>query len=1096
MMHADEQVAEKIDLSKLSGTEYQKVVFESLVRKLFPEHRALVIEDYAQGAVDYIVREPAGAGMLGTEQFHYFECKNYSRQLELDNVAKIMIVAVADQPSTVHVVSRTGLQPQIKKYAARIFNVDGNTSPIFRGITFRHWITEEIGDFTKTDMGAGEEKPQRPNLGVSWWVSECSAFAETEITSSGSPRGEVSLRHGSLIVLTLELGGFLASGVELQGLPHGCWSQIAAEGGAPACARRSYLIDTARFEIDRPYEVVVRMVRGVADARIPIGYFRVHSADTYLPELRTAEIAHLVKEIGPSGQLRLVLVDGEAGVGKTHLIERVAEELRAKAGFDVMRLTVSEENCDGLMGALLHGCLTPPVGRGAFQELGEALQKILIHQAGGETRETDISLLARVATAMGPRVIVLRDCQHLSASVVSQIWTLIMALDDASWGGVRLVLEYRQPDARANAALQSLIRNARLKIRKVMLEKHVPPLDQGQFTGLARRLFTDVTDDLILRLRQRTGGLPLFIDSYLRRLSHLGLIVRQDGPAPFSISQPAQVLADALPMDGQLIIEERIRSWLRDSFGDDAETWAVAIGVLAMADDARSQALMRRALGLTEQEVTTIQRRLEAGEIGYGRPEGQILFRHDLLRTAAIGLAAEFTSFTARAGAVARDLLGIDEATGDAVLVHSLRSRIFSQLADSVALESELRMGAIIAAEAGDYGRLISFLTQLLNLLRDRAELGERFDLMDKLAWATWVSDSLLSARDRYMQLAEAAETCMDGDFSAADAVATDAYRRAIGIDLELMEPMVFLRNTIKVLGRRQNHVSFNSILNRLVLFCARFGYPQAGYDFARLSFDYIKDGYRENEGSVLFSELAGLYAASAPETALQMLERALDMAMDDCERCNSALGMMVTQCLHLGRDLDLDAFGRLWATCSANRYNETLARASLLRGSLLLRSGQLDQAAYWIARTSTMARLYHMKGFHLAVLSDQVVLALLQGDGNVAQARFTELRAEFDRADNQLDTLPPLVAQAYEASLRAASTLHRQPSGLPRPEAPPAFCDPIGEMRGNIHALAQMLPDGEQAERDKGAPASPRHPVNPRRQVLVNGMPLVLGAY
>jgi hypothetical protein len=64
------------------------------------------------------------------------------------------------------------------------------------------------------------------------------------------------------------------------------------------------------------------------------------------------------------------------------------------------------------------------------------------------------------------------------------------------------------------------------------------------------------------------------------------------------------------------------------------------------------------------------------------------------------------------------------------------------------------------------------------------------------------------------------------------------------------MEPSAFLDNTIAILARRQSHVTFNSILNRLVLSCARFGFPEHGYKFADLSFDYIGGGERENEGT------------------------------------------------------------------------------------------------------------------------------------------------------------------------------------------------------------------------------------------------------
>src|SRR5450830_87528 len=127
-----------IDLSHLSGIEYQKRVFECLLRRVFGDPRVLRVRNQGKGEVDYIVEEHSGNGMLATDRFHYFECKNYSRSLELDSVAKVMVVAVSDQPLSVHVVSRTPLQPQIRKYASRLFSFDGSVNPIFRSVVFRH----------------------------------------------------------------------------------------------------------------------------------------------------------------------------------------------------------------------------------------------------------------------------------------------------------------------------------------------------------------------------------------------------------------------------------------------------------------------------------------------------------------------------------------------------------------------------------------------------------------------------------------------------------------------------------------------------------------------------------------------------------------------------------------------------------------------------------------------------------------------------------------------------------------------------------------------------------------------------------------------
>ena len=1082
-----------MDLSDLSGTEYQDLVFNRLVEKLFNDRSILTMENHPQGAVDYVVRERLGEGMLSTKRFHYFECKNYSRPLELDNVAKIMVVAVAEQPTSVNVVSRTRLQPQIKRYASRLFDVGGDELAIFKSVAFRHWLTDEIVQFKRTDLSDGHGPKSNADGGVWWWITECNAFSETEVASAGALERELLLRHGAQLLLTIELQGSKPASIHLEGIPRECWRPIAVEQVDGSIGKHTYLIDAAVLDAEGTYALSVRMMRNGIDSRTPIGRFGVRAVDAYLPELRAQDIERIGNGIGPSGDLRLVLIDGEAGVGKTRLVEKIAEGLRAKFAFDVMRFTVTEANCETLIGDLALGCLTPPIGRDGFNQVAEAIRTSLLEALGGGQLETNVSILARIATSMGPRVIVLRDCQFLTATVADQIWVLIMALDDASWGGVRLVLEFRQPDGLANPALQSLIHRIRLKIRRVLLEERILPLDERQFSALTARLFGDVTDRLARRLWERTGGLPLFIDSYLRRLATRGLVTKSGDRQPFIIAQPGQVLADDLPVDGQLILEDRVRTWLDDKLGGHQKPLAVSLGLLAIAEDARSQFLMCEALGLSVDDVRLIQTALDIGEIGYGRPDGTIGFRHDLLRAATVAVSSASVHFASRARDVAGKLL----ACGDAieVQVRFLRAKIYSLLNDKVALETELRNGALAAKTFGDYRHLISFLTQLLALLKDRSDAEERLDLMTRLAWATWVSDSLLVARERYIQLAEEAERCSDGSFSLAEAVATDAYRRAIGIDLELMEPQEFLKNTIRALSRHQTPITFNSILNRLVLFCAQFGFPEEGYRFAQLAYDFIGDGKRENEGSVLCSELGALYFSSAPEAALELYQRAAEMAQDDSERSYNSLAVLIVQCLQRGRELDLAEFDRLWAVCSHNQLSEPLARASLLRGSLLLRGGDLKSAAHWIARTAAMVSVYHLRQFQLAILNDQILLAVLQGDSEAAREHFTELVAEFDRIDSQRSTLPLMLSQAYESSLRAAATIPLDPSPLPRPTAPPEFCAPMEGIRKNIAILASLL-GASQTGTENLQGGTSYLPISSHRQIAIGEVYLVLGAY
>jgi hypothetical protein len=1093
----------KVDISTLSGTEYQQLVFEQLLSKLFMDTEVLTVENNTQGPVDYVVSEPSGGGMLGKNRMHYFECKNYSRTLELDNVAKIMVVAVADQPDSVHVVSRTRLQPQISTYASRLFDVGTCGNPIFRSIMFRHWQTDQLLNFNQTNFSEGGEttaKEESSAHKISWWMTECSAFSETEIASSDFPNRQISVRKGCLVLLTLELPVQKAGCTELVGFPDKSWTPVVSNADGSSTTRiLGYLIDTTYLKAGDTYLASVKVVSGITDTRIPLGELRVGVSEALLPELRQEEVERIFHQIGPSGECRLVLVDGEAGVGKTYFIEKVAEELRAKFGFDVMCFTITEDNQGSLLAALLRGCLTPPINRKSFQDVALAVQKALLSDEFEEhTLEANVNLLARIATRMGPRVIVLRDCQHLTEQVANQLWTLILAFNDASWGGLRLILEYRQPEATSNPALRSLIEKINLKIRRVLLTKSMLPLDGNQLSSVTEKIFRSVTPEISQCLMQRTGGLPLFIDSYLRRLLDIGFVTRdRDNPSLLSINQPAQVLADTLPVNGQLILEQRVRTWLRDKFGNNTDGLAVELGLLAVAEDAPSQSFMREALQIPHDRLRAIQIALDEGSLGYGRPDGQIVFHHDLFRTAMISVAKSTATFSIQARESAERLLQ-RETRGNEVQLRLLRTKMFSLIGDRVALEVELRLGIKAAQDASDYGPLMSFLSQLLSILPGCSNVEERLDFMNGLAWAAWVSDSLLVARERYLQLAYEAEKNATGEFSFAEAIATDAYRRAIGIDLELMEPLAFLRNAIKVLRRRQTPVTFNSIMNRLVLFCARFGYPEAGYGFSELAFNYIGDGHRANEGAVICSEMGALYALSEPETALSLFRQGIELASDECQRAYNALDITVLETLHKGLELDLESFGLLWRTSSQKRFSEVLTRASLLRGSLYLRSGDLGNARHWISRTMTMVNLYHLKEFQLPILNDLLLLAIFEKDVDSARSRLVYLAEEFELIFNQRDTMSPLVLEAYEECLKAAAQLPVDPSPLHRPSRAPEHCNVLGEIWGNIAALASKLDVHELTAKYSSRPAWMQHAVeiDAHRYVKFEDINLVLGAY
>ena len=131
----------------LSGEQFQAVVFHKLLERCLRQGGfGYELLDNYQGAVDFVVREKAQrvSSLHADDPVHVFECKHYRRTLELNTLAKLLVVGVRFQPTSLNVVSNTTLQPQVFEYARLLFNGLGNDAAMFRRTFFRHYRTSEL----------------------------------------------------------------------------------------------------------------------------------------------------------------------------------------------------------------------------------------------------------------------------------------------------------------------------------------------------------------------------------------------------------------------------------------------------------------------------------------------------------------------------------------------------------------------------------------------------------------------------------------------------------------------------------------------------------------------------------------------------------------------------------------------------------------------------------------------------------------------------------------------------------------------------------------------------------------------------------------
>jgi DNA-binding CsgD family transcriptional regulator len=243
----------------------------------------------------------------------------------------------------------------------------------------------------------------------------------------------------------------------------------------------------------------------------------------------------------------LVLVEGEAGIGKTRLVE---ECLRSGPLADLTVLLVA---CPPVaepfpLGPLVNGLrrmrerisdveLSPLGGalRTLFPEwaadLPPALEKLEDQQA---TRHQVFRALDELVDRLGIEVLVLEDAHWADTATLEWLLTAGASGDrDRS-----VVATYRREDVPARSLLWQL--TSRVPARMAQVRVALEPLDVAGIRLLVGSMFeaARVSTEFASFLRDRTGGLPLAVEESLRLLAERGDIVREgDGWARRALEQ-------------------------------------------------------------------------------------------------------------------------------------------------------------------------------------------------------------------------------------------------------------------------------------------------------------------------------------------------------------------------------------------------------------------------------------------------------------------------------------------------------------------------------------------------------------------------------
>jgi DNA-binding CsgD family transcriptional regulator len=405
---------------------------------------------------------------------------------------------------------------------------------------------------------------------------------------------------------------------------------------------------------------------------------------------REAELGTLSQDLHEAahGRGRALLLEGEAGIGKTRLVEAAAA-LARESGFVVLRGSAEELDRTRPFGVLADAlCLDPSspdperASLGALVAAGQDLSGEPVGRLsdGPDLRyrivENLVALLERLSSRQ-PVLVGLEDLQWADPSTLLALNVLVRRLKHHS---VALI-----GSLRASSPISDLARQVGELVDRGATRLLLGPLDDGSVAALASEVLGAPPGPCLRGDLVRAGGNPLFVLELTTGLVQEGMVDVNDGVA--------EAHAVPLPPNLRLMLLRRL-SRLRNATVDVLRLAAVLGSSFEMA---QLRLAARRStielMGMLEEAIT-------AGVVA--EHGDRLAFRHDLLREALYedlpgpiraGLHLEVGRALAEAGAVPTQVaehLSLGAAPGDPQAIRWLHEAAAGALPRAPAVAVEL----------------------------------------------------------------------------------------------------------------------------------------------------------------------------------------------------------------------------------------------------------------------------------------------------------------------------------------------------------------------------------------------------------------------
>ena len=363
-------------------------------------------------------------------------------------------------------------------------------------------------------------------------------------------------------------------------------------------------------------EALARMSGGAADAAGPIALVPAVAPTVVGRDRALSELVDAFKEV-EAGRGRMVAISGEAGIGKTTLVERFLAGLVGLTGRRLAMVTGRGQCSERLSGAEAYlpwlevlGSLKDDVGRPLVETLrtlapswhaqiaplstGDSPEARLATVNRGGSQEwlkRELAVFLEETSRTKPIVLFVEDVHWADVSTVDLLSYVAARLATMK---VLLLVTYRPSDAKLTQH-PFLKLNVDLQSRGVCRELRVELLSRDDVERYVSMEYGAhrFPREFVNLLHARTEGHPLFVAELLRSLSERDIIHEQDGV--WTLTRPPAEVAQEIPDTIRRAIELKI-----ERIGEADRRLLVAASVQGFEFDS---AIVAQASGIDQGDV-------------------------------------------------------------------------------------------------------------------------------------------------------------------------------------------------------------------------------------------------------------------------------------------------------------------------------------------------------------------------------------------------------------------------------------------------------------------------------------------------------------